>query len=69
MKVLNYSKNQIEDAHKRECPRCKGFGATTSDKGIYNCYLCNGHGKCWVSIEGSGWCRALHAALQDSKLY
>lgn len=68
MKVYNKSKETVEPAKKRKCPRCKGFGAIVTDRGE-NCHLCKGIGTLWMVVSGSGWTRAMYAHLEDSVLY
>jgi DnaJ-class molecular chaperone len=64
MKLYNYSKEQIEKAVKSICPRCKGFGSLSSDKGE-TCNLCNGNGLLWVS--DSGWTRPFNGRIGKSE--
>lgn len=65
MQVYNKSKLIMEIATNKKCPRCKGFGLVTKD--IDNCYLCNGHGRLWISENG--WTRPFYSFMNDSKLY
>lgn len=66
-KVYNKSKQRTEQASKRVCPMCKGFGATFM---YYNrCRLCDSKGELWISVEDTGWCRAIGRQLEDSLLY
>jgi DnaJ-class molecular chaperone len=65
--VLNKSKDSIEKATKEKCPRCRGFGAIVTDNS--NCHLCNGKGVLYISIEGTGWTKAMYARMDKSKLY
>lgn len=68
MKVYNHSKNIVEEAEVKTCPRCKGFGALSTDGGG-PCTLCRGRGRIWMAKSGSGWCRMLWANLESSILY
>jgi DnaJ-class molecular chaperone len=68
MRVYNRSKEIIEPAVWRECPRCRGFGGNVTDE-YYRCPLCEGKGSLWVARSGSGWTRARYARLYDSKPY
>lgn len=64
-KVYNHSSLLVEAAKITRCPRCSGFGGVYGDDG--ECWVCNGWGRCWVSV--SGWTRAKWARLESSKLY
>jgi len=67
-KVYNRSKERVEAAVKVDCPRCRGFGAISSDDGE-NCWLCGGDGILWASKDGTGWHRRIGKRLDASQLY
>jgi uncharacterized phage protein len=65
MKVLNKSKDIIEEAEKVQCPRCRGFGSVAKENS--SCGMCAGFGKVWMAQ--SGWYRVLHRRITESNLY
>ncbi|MDP8268231.1 MAG: hypothetical protein P9L97_05830 [Candidatus Tenebribacter davisii] len=65
--VYNKSKEKAEKAKQGKCPNCKGMGAIHGDDAP--CLLCNGYGKLWISVKGSGWTRPLYCQLNASQLY
>ena len=68
MRVLNKRLDKIEKAEKITCPRCRGFGSTSPDRGE-NCILCEGKAYIWSSVVNSGWYRVLYAKMEDSKTW
>lgn len=64
MLLFNHSKQVMENAGKKECPRCSGHGSTSSDKGN-ECYLCQGYGYVWLSK--TGWIRPLYGIITKSE--
>lgn len=74
MRVYNKSREVVEKAKKRICPRCNGFGAVTLSEESQqvwsgsNCFLCKGHGKVFIS-NTSGWTRAPYQRLNNSILW
>lgn len=69
MKLVNHSKNQVERAIIRACPRCKGDGYTLNDtKEGRKCDICRGKGDVWISA--SGWTRPINGRIgQSEQLY
>lgn len=67
-RVFNKSTVFAEKATLESCPRCRGAGALSADKGNV-CNLCKGDGKVWLSTEGSGWLRRKFRPLEESTLY
>lgn len=65
MKIYNKSKQLVEKAKFKQCPRCRGFGSVLGDDD--GCEICNGYGRAWIS--DSGWTRAKHQKTENSKLY
>jgi len=65
--VLNKSKERMEKAEQEYCPRCDGFGRVVGDD--VGCFLCKGYGYLWVSVEDTGWTRAMYARINNSELY
>jgi hypothetical protein len=59
--LFNKSKLREERAKIDQCPACRGSGM--------GCKLCRGHGRLWISMEGSGWTLALWARQTHSSLY
>ena len=64
MKLFNHSKLKIEKAVKKRCPRCRGFGGTTQDRGEH-CFLCKRLGEVWIS--DTGWTRPLYGRVGESE--
>ena len=60
--VYNRSKEQLENAYCKQCPRCSGYGATSSDKGE-PCDMCKGYGR--VMMSNSGWYRPMYSRWTD----
>ena len=64
--VANKSTSTVEKGTVSKCPRCKGHGSTSQDKGE-NCKLCKGEGE--VVKSPSGWVRPVDGDPEDSELY
>jgi len=66
-KVWNKSTGLKEHAERKLCPRCKGDGGLNPEDGGWDCWLCGGKGRIWISE--SGWCRRIGAKGHNSVLY
>ena len=62
--VYNHSRCVMEQATRKKCPRCRGFGGVAFDD---NPCACNGHG--WLWMSHSGWIRAPYKRAMTSVLY
>jgi DnaJ-class molecular chaperone len=67
MKIMNHGNMILEEAELTDCPRCKGYGGISSDKGE-SCHLCEGHGELWLAK--SGWTLSVDGEpTEDEILY
>ena len=62
--VYNHSRCDMEDAARKECPACRGFGNYSGNE---DACLCNGYG--WLWMAATGWVRAPYARMTNSQLH
>jgi hypothetical protein len=63
--VYNHSRCVLEQATRKKCPACRGFGNYTTNN--EDSCLCNGYG--WLWMSHSGWIKAPYKRAMTSRLY
>jgi DnaJ-class molecular chaperone len=64
--IYDKAKELSVKAVQTECPRCRGFGATTADRGNA-CSLCRGMGTIWQA--GSCYMPLYGRFMKDERYY